>query len=190
MHFIFTNQSLALAHLFFEPLFGFLDPNDHIVAFLRQQSGPVRLFPEAFSTADNYQTMLGSSDANIDSVLLLDELACTCSNHGHENKVEFSSLRAINGKNLVIYILTCKSFSDGVFLSVVGSDHIDRVLGELHQFAALFRILHRGSFTGFELLQTEVFKLTDSFNFRHSEVRSSPELFFAIGDVNEQEGSV
>ena len=84
--------------------------------------------------------MLGSCNADIDAILLLDELASGSSDHRDENQVEFSSLRAIDRKNLVVDFLVGKSFSDGVLLCIVGGDHIDRVLGKFHQFL-LLRVL-------------------------------------------------
>ena len=75
--------------------------------------------------------MLCSSDANISPILLFEEIAGTCSDHWYENKVKFSSLWAVNWKDLVVCTIFWEELSNSVDLSVVRSDHIDTVFCEL-----------------------------------------------------------
>ena len=88
---------LTLLYLFFKPLFGIFEANDHIVAFFSQKSGPVDFFLKALSVAHDDKPMLGSCDANVDSILLLDELPSCRSHHRYKDKVEFTSLWTIDG---------------------------------------------------------------------------------------------
>ena len=78
------------------PLLCSSDSLDHTACLLGQKSGPVLFSHKNLGIADNYKPMLGSSNTDIDPVLFLNETARTSPHHGHENQVEFSTLRTVN----------------------------------------------------------------------------------------------
>ena len=75
--------------------------------------------------------MLGSSDADIDAVLLLNEATRAGPYHGYEHQVKLSTLRAINRKHLIFYAVIGKAFSDSILLSIVWGNHVYAILREL-----------------------------------------------------------
>ena len=62
-------------YLSFDPLFGTIETFDNAVSLVCQKSVPVFFSLENTSIADNDEPMLGSSDADIDPVLILNEFA-------------------------------------------------------------------------------------------------------------------
>ena len=76
--------------------------------------------------------MLGASNTHVDTVLILDEAAWTGSHHRYKDQIELSALGAIYREHLVLYAFISETLRNGVLLSVVGSDHVDAALCELH----------------------------------------------------------
>ena len=130
--------------------------------------------------------MLGPGDAHIDPVLLLDELAGSGAHHGDKDEVELAALRAVDRQDLVIDVLVSKVLGDGVLLRIVWSNHIHRVLGELHQCACL-RVLATLCMVLSKLLQAEVLEGDDGLNLSSVEEAGAFEGLATMRDIDEQE---
>ena len=65
----------AKIYLSSDPLFGSRNSLDDVARLLCEEPGPVGLFLENFCVSNNHETVLGSSDSNIDPVLLFHELS-------------------------------------------------------------------------------------------------------------------
>ena len=120
-----------VADLPLHPLSGTVESLDNTVSLFSQKTVPVCFTLESFCIADDDEPMLGSSDADIDPVLLLHKTARAGPHHGHEDQIKFSTLRAINREYLVFNLIFSKVLCNGMLLSVVGSNNIDTVLCEM-----------------------------------------------------------
>ena len=118
-------MSLSFADLGIDPLSGSLNAFDNIASFLLEQPGPVSFGTEDSSVANNDQAVFGSSDANIDAILLLYEHSSSRAHHRYKHEVEFATLRAIDRDDLVIDLALSEVLGDGVLLGVVGRDDVD-----------------------------------------------------------------
>ena len=116
--------TFAFLDLFSYPVFGSFEPRDNIFCLFCEKPVPIGFFLEAFSVANNDQAMLSPSDADVDAVLFLDELARLGPDHGHKDEVKFASLRAVDRQNLIVDLLVCEVLGDCILLCVVRSNHI------------------------------------------------------------------
>ena len=66
---------VVLLDFSFYPLFCTCDSLDDVARLLSEEPGPVGLFLESLGVSNNDETVFGSSDADIDPVLLLHELS-------------------------------------------------------------------------------------------------------------------
>ena len=130
--------------------------------------------------------MLGPGDAHIDPVLLLDELTGSGTHHGHKDEVELAALRAVDRQDLVVDILVSKVLGDGILLRIVWSNHIHRVLRELHQCACLW-VLTPLCMVLCKLLQAEILEGDDGLNLSNVVEACAFESLTSMGYIDEQE---
>ena len=119
--------------------------------------------------------MLCSRNGDISTILIFNKTAWACPNHWDENKIEFSSLRAVNWEDLVICVIFREILSNLINLSIVRSDNIDTILCE---FAPRYCL---------EGLKAEFFQLCYYAGLLLVIKRSTSELFLTLRDIDEQE---
>ena len=127
--------------------------------------------------------MLGSSDSDIDAILILYKLASIRANHRNEYKIELTALRRVDGEDLVIRIILWKVLSDRIFLCIIRGDNVDRVLVELHN--GYLRILFLPSLRFREAFETKVPQLNNYIDFLQIVVGSAFAPLDTIRNVNE-----
>lgn len=175
-------------HLYFVgvgPGLGTDNAVDYSVAVLVEKSVPLGVAAQVPGVANDDEAVLGPRDGHVDAVVLLDEVAWVGPHHAHEHDVELSSLRAVDGNDLVLHVASEELLGDGVFLSVVGRDDADAALLELLDRNGIFFLVQ--PLGKLELAEAKLSHLVCSFGLLVIDERSALELFFAIDYVDEEE---
>lgn len=128
--------------------------------------------------------MLGSSEANIDSILVFDECSAFRSDHRYKDKVELTTLRAIYRQNVVIHFVLGEVFRYEISLRVIRCYNIDALISELHERSVVFLVALLRRFI--KLIETEIFERDNDINFLLVQVRGAFECLLAGGHIDEQ----
>ena len=130
--------------------------------------------------------MLCTSNANVDTILVLNKITRSCPYHWDKNEVKLTSLRAINWQDLVINFIINESLWDSILLGVVRGYHVDRVLGKLLDRDTIILVMSLETLG--EFLETELLKLFYYLDFCQIVVRSSlfDFQFLTIRYINKQ----
>ena len=108
-------------NLAIDPLPSPFQTSDDVTFLLVEKSRPVFISSQNVGAAHYDKPMLGSSQSDIDSFVVWDELAWFSSDHWHYDKIKLSTLWAIDRKNLVLHAELSEFDRQQIFLSVVRS---------------------------------------------------------------------